>query len=295
MSQAQVVSAATAGTITLGGDLTVNRLGYGAMRITGKGIWGPPADKDAALATVRRAVELGVNFIDTADSYGPYVSEELIAEALYPYPVGVVIGTKGGWERCGPMQWLHNASPKHLTEAVEGSLKRLRLDRIDVYQLHVPDPAVSYDASMETLAGLREQGKIRHVALSNVTQEHIERGRKIVPIVSVQNRYSFADREWDYVVDYCEQHGIAFLPWAPLGQNRKAHEVLEKVAKGLGATTLQTALAWLLRRSKIILPIPGTSSAAHVEENVAAAALKLPESAFKELSDVTPAPVSYRG
>jgi aryl-alcohol dehydrogenase-like predicted oxidoreductase len=265
------------------------------MRITGKGIWGPPADKDAALATLRRAVELGVNFIDTADSYGPYVSEELIAEALYPYPAGVVIGTKGGWERCGPMQWLHNASPKHLTEAVDGSLKRLRLDRIDVYQLHVPDPAVSYDASMETLATLREQGKIRHVALSNVTQEHIERGRKIVPIVSVQNRYSFADREWDYVVNYCEQHGIAFLPWAPLGQNRKAHEVLEKVAKGLGATTLQTALAWLLKRSKIILPIPGTSSAAHVEENVAAAALKLPEAAFKELSDVTPAPVSYRG
>ncbi len=201
MSQTQAVSAAAAGTITLGGDLTVNRLGYGAMRITGKGIWGPPADKAAALATLRRAVELGVNFIDTADSYGPYVSEELIAEALYPYPAGVVVATKGGWERCGPAQWLHNASPAHLTEAVEGSLKRLRLDRIDVYQLHVPDPAVSYDASMETLAKLREQGKIRHVGLSNVTQEHIERGRKIVPIVSVQNRYSFADREWDYVVE----------------------------------------------------------------------------------------------
>jgi pyridoxine 4-dehydrogenase len=291
----QTISAAAAGIITLGGDLTVNRMGYGAMRVTGKGIWGPPPDKAAALATIRRAVELGVNFIDTADSYGPYVSEELIAEALYPYPAGVVIGTKGGWERCGPMQWLHNASPKHLTEAVEGSLKRLRLDRIDVYQLHIPDPAVSYDASMETLAGLREQGKIRHVALSNVTQEHIERGRKIVPIVSVQNRYSFADREWDYVLNYCAANGIAFLPWAPLGQNRKAHEVLEKVAQGLGATTLQTALAWLLRRSKAILPIPGTSSAAHVEENVAAAGLDLPDAAFDELSAVTPAPVSYRG
>jgi pyridoxine 4-dehydrogenase len=294
MSQAQAVSAAAAGTITLGEDVTVNRLGYGAMRLTGQGIWGQPADKAAALKTLRRAVELGVNFIDTADSYGPNVSEELIAEALYPYPAGVVIATKGGWVRCGPAQWLHNASPKHLTEAVEGSLQRLRLDRIDVYQLHVPDPAVSYDGSMETLARLREQGKIRHVGLSNVTQEHIERGRKIVPIVSVQNRYSFADREWDYVVRYCEQHGIAFLPWAPLGQNRKALEVLETIAKNLGASTLQTGLAWLLKRSKVILPIPGTSSAAHLEENVAAASLELPDAAFKELSSVTPPPVSYR-
>jgi len=294
MSQTQAVSAAAAGTITLGGDLTVNRLGYGAMRITGKGVWGPPADKPAALATLRRAVELGVNFIDTADSYGPNVSEDLIAEALYPYPAGVVVGTKGGWERCGPGQWLHNASPEHLTKAVEGSLKRLRLDRIDVYQLHVPDPAVSYDASMDTLAKLREQGKIRHVGLSNVTQEHIERGRKIVPIVSVQNRYSFADREWDYVVKYCELHGIAFMPWAPLGQNKKALEVVEKIAREVGATTLQVALAWLLERSRIMLPIPGTSSAAHVEENVAAAGLKLPDATFKELSDVTPPPASYR-
>jgi pyridoxine 4-dehydrogenase len=294
MSQTQAVSAAAAGTITLGGDLTVNRLGYGAMRITGKGVWGPPADKAAALATLRRAVELGVNFIDTADSYGPNVSEELIAEALYPYPAGVVIGTKGGWERCGPAQWLHNASPEHLTQAVEGSLKRLRLDRIDVYQLHVPDPAVSYDASMDTLAKLREQGKIRHVGLSNVTREHIERGRKIVPIVSVQNRYSFADREWDYVVTYCEQHGIAFMPWAPLGQNKKALEIVEKIARETGTTTLQIALAWLLKRSRIMLPIPGTSSAAHVEENVAAAGLQLPDAAFRELSDVTPPPASYR-
>ena len=295
MNKTQAVSAADAGTITLGADLTVNRLGYGAMRITGKGIWGPPEDKPAALATLRRAVELGVNFIDTADSYGPNVSEELIAEALYPYPAGVIVATKGGWERVGPAQWVHNASPKHITAAVDGSLKRLRLDRIDVYQLHVPDPAVSYDASMETLAKLREQGKIRHVGLSNVTQEHIERGRRIVPIVSVQNRYSFADREWDYVVDYCEQHGIAFLPWAPLGQNRKALEILEKIARELGATTLQTGLAWLLRRSKIMLPIPGTSSAAHVEENIAAAGLDLPDAAFKELSSVNPPHASYRG
>jgi pyridoxine 4-dehydrogenase len=294
MSKTEAISAAAAGTLTLGGDLTVRRMGYGAMRITGKGIWGPPADKPSALATLRRAVELGVQFIDTADSYGPNISEELIAEALHPYPSGLVIATKAGWERSGPGQWLHNASPSHLTEAVEGSLKRLRLDRIDVFQLHVPDPAVSYDASMETLATLREQGKIRHVGLSNVTQEHIERGRKIVPIVSVQNRYGVADREWDYVLDYCGQNGIAFLPWAPLGQNRKALDVLERVAKELGASTLQTALAWLLKRSKVILAIPGTSSAAHVEENIAAAGLELPDAAFQELSSANPPPVSYR-
>src|ERR1700742_1316811 len=260
MSQTQAVTAAAAGTITLGGDLTVNRLGYGAMRITGKGIWGPPADKPAALATLRRAVELGVNFIDTADSYGPYVSEELIAEALYPYPAGLVIGTKGGWERCGPAQWLHNASPQHLTEAVEGSLKRLRLERIDVYQLHIPDPAVSFDASMETLARLREAGKIRHVALSNVTLEHVQRARKIVPIVSVQNRYSFADREWDYLLEHWQENGIAFLRWAPLAGGRRAHEVLEAVASKLSATPQQVGLAWLLKRSPVMLPIPGTSS-----------------------------------
>jgi pyridoxine 4-dehydrogenase len=296
MSQTQAISAAAAGTFTLGGDLTVNRLGYGAMRITGPGIWGPPKDKAGAIATLRRAVELGVNFIDTADSYGPYVSEELIAEALHPYPAGLVIATKGGWERVGPGQWVHNASPQHLKEAVEGSLKRLRLDRIDVYQLHIPDPAVSYDASMETLASLREQGKIRHVALSNVAREYIERGRKIVPIVSVQNRYSFADREWDFVLEYCEQNDIAFLPWAPLGQNRTAaHEAPEKVAKQLNATPLQVALAWLLKRSKVTIPIPGTSTVAHLEENIAAAALKLPDPAYKELSAVTPPPASLRG
>jgi aryl-alcohol dehydrogenase-like predicted oxidoreductase len=281
----QAVSAAAAGTIALG-DLTVNRLGYGAMRITGKGIWGPPADHAAAIATLRRAVELGVNFIDTADSYGPNVSEELIAEALTPYPAGLVIATKGGWERVGPGQWIHNASPKHLEKAVEGSLKRLRLDRIAVYQLHIPDPAVSFDASMETLAHLREQGKIQHVALSNVTLEHLERARKIVPIVSVQNRYSFADREWDFLLDHCEKNGIAFIPWAPLGQNRQANDLLSHVASELSATPLQVALAWLLRRSSVTLPIPGTSSVAHVEENIAAAGLKLPDQFFNELSAV---------
>jgi pyridoxine 4-dehydrogenase len=264
------------------------------MRITGKGIWGPPADHDASIKTLRRAVELGVNFIDTADSYGPNVSEELIAEALHPYPKGLVIATKGGWERVGPAQWVHNASPKHLREAVDGSLRRLKLDRIDVYQLHIPDPAVSFDASMETLAELQAQGKIRHLALSNVTLEHVERARKIAPIVSVQNRYSFADREWDYLLDHCEKNGIAFIPWAPLGQNREAHDLIDKIAKELLATPLQVALAWLLRRSPVTLPIPGTSSPTHVEENIAAAALKLPDAAFKQLSAVTPPHASLR-
>ncbi len=295
MSTIQAISAVAAGTFSIGGDLAVNRLGYGAMRITGKGIWGPPADKPAALATLRRAVELGVNLIDTADSYGPGTSEELIAEALYPYPAGLVIATKGGWERPGPGQWTHNSSPDHLTKALEGSLNRLRLDRIDVYQLHVPDPAVSFEASVETLARLRQQGKIRHVALSNVTREHIERARQIVPIVTVQNRYSFADRESDFIVDHCEQNKIGFMPWAPLGQNRKAHEAIEKVAKELNATPLQVALAWLLKRSKVILPIPGTSSVAHLEENIGAAGLVLPQKAYDELSAVSHAPVSLRG
>jgi aryl-alcohol dehydrogenase-like predicted oxidoreductase len=295
MNTTHAISAAAAGAFSIGGDLTVNRLGYGAMRITGKGIWGPPADKSAALATLRRAIELGVNLIDTADSYGPGTSEELIAEALYPYPTGLVIATKGGWERPGPGQWTHNASPDHLPRALEGSLKRLRLERIDVYQLHIPDPAVSFDASMETLAKLREQGKIRHVALSNVAQEYIERARKIVPIVTVQNRYSFADREWDFVVDYCEQHNIGFMPWAPMAQVRFANEALENAAKQLNATPLQVALAWLLKRSKVILPIPGTSSAKHVEENIAAAALELPQSLYDELSAVTHPPKSLRG
>jgi pyridoxine 4-dehydrogenase len=286
-------NAAAAGQVHLG-DLIVNRLGYGAMRITGQGIWGPPKDHDAAIKTLRRAVELGVNFIDTADSYGPNVSEELIAEALSPYPKGLVIATKGGWERVGPGQWIHNASPKHLEEAVEGSLKRLKLDRIDVYQLHIPDPAVSFDASMETLEKLRQNGKIRHLALSNVALEYVERARKITTIVSVQNRYSFADREWDFLLDYCEKNGIAFIPWAPLGQNRAAHDLIEKFAKELQASTLQVALAWLLRRSPIMLPIPGTSSPKHVEENIGAASLKLPDPIYKQLEAVTSPPASLR-
>jgi len=295
MSATKTISAAAAGTFTIGNDLPVNRMGYGAMRITGPGIWGPPTDKASALATLRRTIELDVNLIDTADSYGPGTSEELIAEALYPYPAGLVIATKGGWERPGPGQWTHNASPKHLAEALEGSLKRLRLDRIDIHQLHAPDNAVSFEASVEALAKLREQGKIRHVALSNVTREHIERARKIVPIVSVQNRYSFADRESDFIVDYCEQNDIAFLPWAPLGQAKEAHEAIKEVAETLHATPLQVALAWLLKRSKVIVPIPGTSSAQHLDENIAAAGLQLPQAAYDRLSAVSHAPVSLRG
>ena len=280
------VAARSAGEISLGRELRVHRLGYGAMRRTGDGIWGPPRDHNKAIAVLRRAVELDVNFIDTADSYGPNINEQLIAEALFPYPKGVVIATKGGWMRPGPNQWTHNATPAHLRKAVEGSLKRLRLDRIDVYQLHIPDPIVSLEASMATLAQLREQGKIREVALSNVTREHIERARKIVPIVSVQNRYSFADREWDYVVDYCEKNDIAFIPWFPLGAGKVAGDVLNKIAKQYQATPMQIALAWLLRRSPSLLPIPGTSSIEHLEENVTAGSVRLTDKEFESLGEV---------
>ena len=280
------LSASVADDVLLGGEISVHRLGFGAMRLTGEGIWGPPKDRKGALAVLRRAVELDVNFIDTADSYGPCVSEELIAEALFPYPAGLVIATKGGWNRPGPNQWTHDATPSHLRDAVEGSLKRLRLDRIDVYQLHIPDPVVSFEASVETLAQLRNEGKIRLVALSNVTQEHIERARKIVPIVSVQNRYSFADREWDYVVDYCERNAIAFIPWFPLGAGKVAGDILERIARAHQATPMQIAIAWLLRRSPLMLPIPGTSSIEHLEENVAAASLRLSDEECEKLSGV---------
>lgn len=288
------LSAAQAGTVKLG-DLTVNRLGFGAMRITGKGIWGPPADREGAIATLRRAVELDVNFIDTADSYGPGISEDLIAAALWPYPEGLVIGTKVGWERHGPGVWQHNASPKHIEQAVEGSLKRLRLEQIDIYQLHVPDPATSFDASMEAMARLKEQSKVRHVALSNVTLEHLERAQKFAPIVSVQNRYSFSDREWDYLLDNCEAKGIVFMPWGPMAQGRKANEVVEKIAAARGVSTAVVSLAWLLMRSPVMLPIPGTSSVAHLEENVGAAGFQLSDAEYAELGAVTPRPMTMRG
>src|SRR5438093_4020774 len=279
-------SASVAGTVSFG-EISVHRLGFGAMRLTGEGIWGPPKDGNGALAVLRRAVELGVDCIDTADSYGPHVSEELIAEALFPYSAGLVVATKGGWNRPGPNQWTHDATPAHLRKAVEGSLKRLRVNRIDVYQLHIPDPVVSFEASVETLAQLRSEGKIRLVALSNVTQEHIERARKIVPIVSVQNRYSFADREWDYVVDYCERNGIAFIPWSPLGSGKVGGMLLEKIAKAHQKTPKQVALGWLLKRSPVMLPIPGTSSIKHVEDTVQAASLRLTDEEYLELTGVT--------
>ncbi len=275
-----------AGTVELGRELTVHRLGYGAMRLTGAGVWGPPKDRSGALAVLRRAVELGVNFIDTADSYGPEVSEELIAEALSPYPKDLVIATKGGWIRPGPGLWAHDATPGHLRLAVEGSLKRLRRDRIDLYQLHIPDPIVSLEASVGALAELQVEGKIRLIGLSNVTREHVERARKIVPIVSVQNRYSFADREWDYVVDYCQQNGIVFIPWFPLGAGKVAKETVHRIADAHGAKPMHVALAWLLQRSPVMLPIPGTSSVEHLEENMLAGPLRLTEEEFGELAGV---------
>jgi pyridoxine 4-dehydrogenase len=283
---ARKISVSLAGSLSLGGEVSVHRLGFGAMRLTGEGIWGPPKNRTEAIAVLRRAAELDVNFIDTADSYGPNVSEELIAEALFPYSKSLVIATKGGWNRPGPNQWTHNATPAHLREAVEGSLKRLRVERIDLYQLHHPDPVVPFEDSVGTLAQLKNEGKIRLIGLSNVTQEHIERARKIVPIVSVQNRYSFADREWDYVVDYCERNAIAFIPWFPLGAGRVAGQILDQVARAHQSSPHQVASAWLLKRSPITLPIPGTSSVEHLEENVAAASLQLGDEEYQKLSRV---------
>ena len=277
--------ASAAGTLVLGGDLEVCRLGFGAMRLTGEGIWGPPADREVAKAVLRRAVELGVNFIDTADSYGPEVSEELIAEALHPYPEGLVIATKGGLTRPGPDRWERDCSPEHLREACEGSLRRLRLERIDVYQLHAVDRRVPLEESVGTLAELREEGKIARVGLSNVDTVELERAREIVPVISVQNRYSVADRDSDPVVDRCEREGLAFIPWGPLrAVGRGRNGVIGRVAAAHGASELQVALAWLLARSPAMLPIPGTSSVEHLEENVAAAALRLSEDEFGELT-----------
>lgn len=283
---AKEISAKLAGAVSLGGEVPVHRLGFGAMRLTGEGIWGPPKNRTEAIAVLRRAAGLGVNFIDTADSYGPNVSEELIAEALFPYPKDLAVATKGGWNRPGPNQWTHDATPAHLRKAVEGSLKRLRLERIELYQLHTPDPVVPFEDSVGTLAQLKSEGKIRLIGLSNVTQEHIERARRIVPIVSVQNRYSFADREWDYVVDYCDRNGIAFIPWFPLGAGRIAGQTLDQIARAHQATPHQVAIAWLLKRSPIMLPIPGTSSVKHLEENVAATSLQLGDEEYQKLSRV---------
>ena len=268
--------AAAAGTVSIGGDLEVNRLGFGAMRITGRGIWGPPADHDEAVRVLRRALELGVELIDTADSYGPDVSEELIAEALSPYPGGLVIGTKGGLLRSGPGDWRPDGRPEHLRAACEGSLRRLRVDQIALYQLHRPDPAVPFEDSLGELVRLRDEGKIRHIGLSNVSFRQLARALEITPIASVQNRYNPADRASDEVVGLSATRGLAFLPWAPVGgQEPGEGKALTEVAGRHGVSPVQVAIAWQLARSPQMLPIPGTSSVAHLEENVAAASLRL--------------------
>jgi len=267
-------NAAAAGTISIGGDLTVNRMGYGAMRITGSGVWGPPADRDRAKAALRRAIELGVNFIDTADSYGPEVSEELIAETLYPYPDDLVIATKGGLARPGPGRWDPDGRPEHLREACEGSLRRLRLDQVPLYQLHRPDPRVPVEESIGMLVELRDEGKIRHIGVSNVSEMQLREMQKLTPVVSVQNRYNLGDRTSESMIDLCDAEDIVFLPWAPIQDSDSLPPVLN-AARRLGVTTRQVALAWLLGRSAQILPIPGSGSAEHVAENVAAASLEL--------------------
>jgi pyridoxine 4-dehydrogenase len=285
-STVAVAPAAKSGTFPLGGDLPVHRLGFGAMRLTGKGIWGEPRDRREAIAVLRRAIELGVNLIDTADSYGPAVSERLIAEALYPYPPGLVIATKAGLERPGPDQWKPNGRPEHLRAALEGSLRRLKLERIDLYQLHRIDPDVPFADQLSTFQRMQEEGKVHHVGLSEVSVADIERARKIVPIVSVQNRYSPTDREHEHVLDYCEREKLAFLPWYPLGAGvaLRSGSPIAKAAARLRATPAQVAIAWLLRRSPVMLPIPGTSQVKHLEENVAAALLELSTRDFEEIA-----------
>jgi aryl-alcohol dehydrogenase-like predicted oxidoreductase len=272
------------GTLTLG-DREVHRLAFGAMRITGSGVWGPPADHDRALAVLRRAVELGVDLIDTADAYGPDVSEELIAEALHPYPDDLVVATKGGLERGGPGEWSRNGRPEHLREACEGSLRRLRVDRIDLYQLHSPDPDVPFEDSVGALKELQDEGKIRHVGLSNVHVGELEQARAIVDVVTVQNRFNLTDRHSEDVLDACERDGIGFFPWFPLaaGELAKPGGVVAQIAEAHDATPGQVALAWLLQRSPVMLPIPGTGSVDHLEENVAAAQLRLSDDEIASL------------
>jgi len=282
------VTAEAAGEISIGGDLTVRRMGFGAMRLTGEGIWGEPPDPGAARALLRRVVELGVNLIDTADSYGPEVSERLIREALHPYPKGLVIATKGGLLRPGPLQWERNGRPEHLREACENSLRRLRLDTIDLYQLHSPDRNVPFEESVGALADLRAEGKIRNVGLSNVNAELLARGRQIVPVVSVQNRYSLTSRLTEDVLQACESDGLAFIPWFPIdsGALASANGHLEEIATRHGATIAQLALAWLLHHSPVTVPIPGTSSVEHLEENVAAAAIRLSDDDIAALDEL---------
>ena len=274
------------GTFVLGGDMPVHRLGFGAMRITGRGVWGPPEDGAEAMAVLRRAIDLGVTLIDTAESYGPHVSEELIAEALHPYPAGLVIATKGGYDRPGPNRWTENGRPERLVEELEGSLRRLRLDRIDLYQLHRIDAAVPEEDQFGVLQRLQREGKIRHIGLSEVSVEQIERARRYFPVVSVQNRYNLADRQSEGVLDHCEREGIGFLPWYPLQVGRVGQRggAVNAVAERHGVTPSQVALAWLLRRSAVMLPIPGTSRVRHLEENMAATRVGLSSAEVAELT-----------
>jgi len=280
------LSAAKAGTIELGGDLTVNRLGFGAMRITGDGIWGEPPDLDVARATLRRALELGITFVDTADSYGPEVSETLIAETLYPYPDDLVIATKGGLLRPGPGRWDADGRPEHLRAACEGSLRRLRLDQIPLYQFHRPDPKVPIAESIGALAELKGAGKIRHVGVSNFSEQQLQEAQGITPVVSVQNRYNAADRSSDSMVEVCEQERLAFLPWAPIQQS-DANSAVAEAARRHDATPHQIVIAWLLARSPAILPIPGTGSPEHLEENVAAAGIELSMAEVDAITNAT--------
>jgi aryl-alcohol dehydrogenase-like predicted oxidoreductase len=278
--------ASAAGTLTLGGELTVNRMGFGAMRLTGPGIWGAPRDRAEAVRVLQRAVELGVNFIDTADAYGPHISEEIIAEALHPYP-GVVIATKGGLERPGPDRWVENGRPEYLRRQLEGSLRRLKLDRIDLWQLHRIDPKVPADEQFGAMREFQREGLVRHLGLSEVSAADIDRARQVVPIVSIQNRYNVADRKWDAEVDYCEREDIAFLPWFPLSAGSLGEGgALHRVAQRHGATVYQVALAWLLAHSPSMLVIPGTSSVVHLEENIAAAEIRLTEEDKADLDEI---------
>lgn len=285
MSQTNSHSAAAAGTVQLG-DMVVNRMGFGAMRLTGSGVWGEPDDREAAKKVLHRTLDLGINFIDTADSYGPEVSERLIAEALHPYPDDLVIGTKGGLLRDGPGEWRPDGRPEHLRKALEGSLKRLKLERIDLYQFHRPDPQVPLEESIQALAELRDEGKIRYIGLSNVDVHQLKRAREMVPIASVQNRYNLVDRASDDVLDVCERHGIAFISWFPMaaGDLTKEDSPVADAAKRHQATPAQIALAWLLARSPVMLVIPGTSSIEHLEENVDAAKIELSDEEVDTLS-----------
>jgi pyridoxine 4-dehydrogenase len=287
MATLTAVNAKASGTFAIGGDLTVNRLGYGAMRITGDGIWGEPKDPENAKKVLRRVVELGVNFIDTADSYGPSVSEPLIGQALAPYAQGVVIATKAGLTRQGPNQWLPVGRPEYLVQQVEMSLRLLKTERIDLWQLHRIDPKVPVEESLGAIKKLQEQGKIRHIGLSEVTPQEIDQARKVVDIVSVQNQYNIGDRRHEDVVDYCTKHNLAFIPWFPVAAGKLAQPggKLDAAAKTHNATVSQLSLAWLLHRSPVILPIPGTASVDHLEENIAASAVKLSDAEWKEIEE----------